>query len=131
MKRHTASSANAMTGTLIAKTEPHQKFCRSNPPTIGPSGSPTIVEMLSTRMARGRSGGSNSTTTADIASGISTAAPRPSTARAAIRLPGLPASAHHPDPSPKTASAISVRFLRPNRSPSIPAGSITAAITSR
>ncbi len=131
MNRATATNASTMTGTLMAKTEPHQKFCRSKPPTIGPRGRPIIVDRLSTRMARGRSGGSKRTTTADIANGISTAAPRPSTARAAIRLPGLPARAHHSEPSPKTASAIRVRFLRPNRSPSIPAGSSTAAITSR
>ncbi len=75
----------------MMKTEPHQNDWSSAPPMIGPSGSPTIVDRLSTRTARGRSSGSNRTTTADIASGISAAAPRPRTERAAMREAGLPA----------------------------------------
>ena len=44
---------------------------------------------------------------------------------------GLPAYAHQSDPTPKTTSAPTVSPLRPSRSPSMPAGSITAASTSR
>ena len=44
---------------------------------------------------------------------------------------GLPAYAHQSDPTPKMTSAPTVSPLRPSRSPSMPAGSITAASTSR
>ena len=115
----------------MTKTEPHQNDCSSAPPTIGPSGSPTIVDRLSTSTALGRSSGSKSTTTADIASGISAAAPSPRTERAAMSEAGLPAYAHHSEPMPNTTRAPTVSPFRPSRSPSMPAGSITAASTSR
>ena len=94
-----------MTGTLTMKTEPHQNDWSSAPPTIGPRGRPTIVDRLSTSMARGRSWGSNRTTTADMASGIRAAAPRPRSERAAISDAGLAAYAHQSEPTPKTARA--------------------------
>ena len=95
----TATRASAMTGRLTTNTEPHQKCWSSTPATIGPNGSPTIVEMPSVAIARVRSSASNSTTTDDIASGMRTAAPTPSSVRAAMRLSALVDSAHQSDPS--------------------------------
>ena len=63
--------------------------------------------------ARGRSSGSNSTTAADMASGISTAEPSPSRARAAIRPADDPAYAHQSEPAPNTTREASVSRLRP------------------
>ena len=57
------------------------------------------------------------------------AAPIPSTARAAISSPTLAAYAHAAELAPNRTSATSSTFLRPNRSPSRPAGSIAAAST--
>ena len=102
-----------MTGRLTTNTEPHQKCWSSTPATIGPSGRPTIVEMPSTAMARVRSAESKSTTTEDIANGMRTAAPRPSSVRAAMRLPAFDASAHQSDPAKNTTRPTIVERFRP------------------
>ena len=120
-----------MIGRLTTNTEPHQKCWSSTPATIGPNGSPTIVEMPSVAMARVRSSASNSTTTDDIASGMSTAAPTPSSVRAAMRLSALVESAHQSEPRKNTTSPTTVERFRPYRSPSAPAGSSNAPNASR
>ncbi len=125
----TATSATATTGTLIRKTEPHQKLSSSQPPSSGPTGKAMNVAPITTAMARGCSSGANSTGSTAIDIGKITAAPRPSTARAAISSPGDPAKAHAAELAPNTTSAISSIFLRPTRSPSSPAGSRAAAST--
>ena len=76
-----------------------------------------------------RSCGANSTGITESDSGKMAAAPIPSTARAAISSPVLVAYAHAAELAPNTTSATSSTFLRPNRSPSRPAGSIAAAST--
>ena len=76
-----------------------------------------------------RSSGANSTGITASDSGKMAAAPRPSTARAAISSPVLVAYAHAAELAPNKTSATSSTFLRPNRSPSRPAGSMAAAST--
>ena len=80
-------------------------------------------------MAFCRSSGANSTGITDRDSGKMAAAPMPSTARAAISSPTLEAYAHAAELAPNSTSATSSTFLRPSRSPSMPAGSIAAAST--
>ena len=87
------------------------------------------VAPITTAIALGRSSGANSTGSTAIDIGKIIAAPRPSTARAAISSPADPANAHAAELAPNTTSAISSIFLRPARSPSIPAGSRAAAST--
>ena len=79
-------------------------------------------------MARGRSSGVNSTVSTLMLSGISSAAPRPSTARQAISSPASEANAQKPEATPKAVSAMTSMRLRPNRSPSSPPGSSAMAI---
>ena len=79
-------------------------------------------------MARGRSSGVNSTVSTLMLSGISSAAPTPSTARQAISSPALEENAQKAEAMPKAASAITSICLRPNRSPSRPPGSSAMAI---
>ena len=74
----------AIAGTLMMKTDPHQNHWSSAPPTISPRGPDHRGEAEHEDGLR-RSSGSKRTTTADIASGIRKAAPRPMTARAAIK----------------------------------------------
>ena len=80
-------------------------------------------------MAFCRSSGANSTGITDKDSGKMAAAPMPSTARAAISSPVPPAYAQAAELAPNKVSATSSTFLRPSRSPSMPAGSIAAAST--
>ncbi len=120
---------SAAIGTLTRKTEPHQKWSSSQPPMIGPSGRPSAEAADITPTALVRSSGANSEGSTDSASGVTRAAPTPMTARAAITVSTSPASAPTTEPARKTPSpAISIR-RRPNRSPSSPAGSISAAKT--
>ena len=80
-------------------------------------------------IARCRSSGANSTGITDSDSGKMAAAPIPSTARPAISSPVPDAYAHSAELAPNRTSATSSTFLRPSRSPSMPAGSIAAAST--
>ena len=119
-KRSTATSARAMTGRLTTNTEPHQKCWSSTPATMGPSGRPTIVEMPSTAMARLRSSTAKSTTTDDMASGMRTAAPTPSSVRAAMRLVAVvdsdtTASRRRRPPDPPPSRACGRSCLRAGR----------------
>ncbi len=125
----TASSASAITGTLIRNTEPHQKWVSSQPPRIGPIGNATKVAPTVIVIAVRRSSSENSTGSTDSDSGMMKAAPSPSTARAAISRSAEEAYAQASEATPNTSSAPSSSFLRPKRSPSSPAGSSIAAST--
>jgi hypothetical protein len=83
----TATRATTTTGTLIRKTEPHQKLSSSQPPRIGPIGKLTKVTPAIAAIAFGRSCGVNMTGSTESESGSTAAAPSPSTARAAISAP--------------------------------------------
>ena len=81
-------------------------------------------------IARGRSSGANSTVSSDIDSGIRNAAPTPSSARAAISSSGDDGErARRRRGAEHQQRAEQHRFC-PNRSPSSPAGSSSAASTS-
>ena len=129
ISRATATRASTTTGTLIRKTEPHQKLSSSHPPSSGPTGKAMKVAPITTAMARGRSSSVNMTGITAIDIGKMAAAPRPSTARAAISSADEVENAHAADEAPNSTSAISSSFLRPIRSPSRPAGSSAAAST--
>jgi hypothetical protein len=79
------------TGTLIRKTEPHQKLSSRAPPTSGPIGKLRKMVDAMIAVAFCRSSGVNRTGMMARASGMIAAAPRPSTARAAISSPEPPA----------------------------------------
>ncbi len=83
----TAISASTTTGTLIRKTDPHQKWSSSQPPSSGPSGKLTNVADAMIAMAFGRSSAVKSTGSTDRESGMIAAAPSPSSARAPISSP--------------------------------------------
>ena len=87
IRKVTAISANSTTGTLIRNTDPHQKWSSRAPPTSGPMGKLRKMVEAMTAVARCRSSGANSTGMMASASGMIAAAPRPSTARAAISSP--------------------------------------------
>ena len=59
--------------------------------------------------------------------GSDAAAPTPITTRPAMSMPVLGASAATTEPAQKIATPASITFLRPNRSPSVPPVSISAA----
>ena len=125
----TAIRATTTTGTLIRNTDPHQKWSSSAPPTRGPIGKLRKIVEAITAVAFCRSSGANSTGMMASASGMIAAAPRPSTARAAISSPEVTAYAQAAELTPKVASPVISTRLRPQRSPSIPAGSTAAAST--
>jgi hypothetical protein len=124
-----ATIAATTNGTFIKNTEPHQKCSSSAPPTIGPSGSPSAVAAAHTPMAFDRSSGGKTLGRIDIDSGVTSAAPAPIAARAAITSPTEPAKTPSSDAVPNSARPATISRLRPNRSPSSPAGTSAAANT--
>ncbi len=117
-------------GTLTRKIEPHQKWSRSQPPRIGPSGMPSAEAAETMPMALIRSWGSpNNEGRTAMASGMTSAPPTPMTQRAAITVGTPSASVPATEPARKTARPVMSIRRRPNRSPSRPAGSIRAANT--
>ena len=77
-----------VTGTLIRKTEPHQKWSSSRPPRTGPVAMPRPTAMAHRPMARGRSAGSKTLEMMDRVCGMTAAPPRPIAARAKISWSG-------------------------------------------
>ncbi|GAA2796614.1 hypothetical protein GCM10020219_079760 [Nonomuraea dietziae] len=74
-----------ITGTLIRKTEPHQKLSRSSPPSSGPAAAPAVVTELHSPIAVVRSRGSvNRLRMIDRVDGMMVAPATPSTARATM-----------------------------------------------
>ena len=81
-------------------------------------------------MARARSSGGNTAARIDRVPGMTNAAARPMTARAAITTAAFGAKAATSDAPPNTTSPPCSAPLRPNRSPTAPAGSSIPANTS-
>ena len=77
-----------MTGTLIRKTEPHQKWVSSRPPRTGPIATPMPTAEVQMPIALARSCGSKTLAMIDSVCGITAAPPRPIAARAAISWSG-------------------------------------------
>ena len=126
-----AASRPAMAmGTLIRKTEPHQKRASRKPPMIGPRATPMPLVAPQRPIARWRSAGSrNMLLMIDSVDGIISAPPMPMLARAAIRVPTSPEKAAQAEPPAKTARPASSVFLRPIRSARLPAASSEPANT--
>src|SRR6266508_4193137 len=78
-----------MTGTLMKKTEPHQKFSSSQPPMTGPMAMPIPEKPAQMPMARPRSSAGKTLVTIESVEGMISAPPMPMSARKPIRLPGL------------------------------------------
>ena len=116
-----ATSASTITGTLIRKTEPHQKRSSSAPPTSGPSAAPAVAPADQIAMARARCARSaNIDRTMESVDGINVAPARPSRARAAISTSGVEANAASTDAEPKPTVPIISSRLRPIRSARLP-----------
>ncbi|WP_018559204.1 MULTISPECIES: hypothetical protein [unclassified Streptomyces] len=79
-----------MSGTLIRKTEPHQKWSSSRPPTTGPSAKLAAPTPLLIPIAVVRSRGSvKACRTTESVEGTIAAPATPSSARPAISVPGV------------------------------------------
>ena len=119
------------TGTLIRKTDPHQKCSSSNPPMIGPMAAPTI-EMephMAIAMLRSRSTVKVMRIRANVA-GIMADAPMARKARAAISTSGVGENAATMDAMPNRTRPARNIVRWPMRSPSVPAPSSRPAMTS-
>ena len=126
-----ATSAAGTTGTLMRKTDPHQKASSSSPPTIGPSAAATTEMAPHTATARLRSRTSSKPMRirARVA-GIMHAAPTARIARAAMGAPTAGAKAASSDAAPNTTRPMRNSRRWPYRSPSVPAPSSRPHITS-
>ena len=109
----TPASASATSGTLIRNTLPHQKCDSSRPPRVGPITMPTPATADQAAMACGRSRGGNTEFRMDSVAGITNAAPRPITTRAAISVPVPEANAAAALPRANTASPPTSERRRP------------------
>src|SRR5664280_2338111 len=125
-----ATSPSRTTGTLTRKIDPHQKWASSQPPAIGPMAIPKPVVPDQMPMARSWSSGSRKTSVMmDRVAGMMQAAPRPIAARAQSSAFGDVENAEAADPAPKITSPAQRIFLRPTRSPMLPATNRTPANT--
>ena len=73
----------------MRKTEPHQKWSSSTPPSTGPMAKPIPTAMAHRPMARGRSAGSKTLEMMESVCGMTAAPPRPIAARARISWSGV------------------------------------------
>ena len=87
-RKSAATTPMTVTGTLIRKTEPHQKCVSSRPPSTGPIATPMPTAEVQMPMARARSPGSKTLAMMDRVCGMTAAPPRPMTARAAMSWSG-------------------------------------------
>jgi hypothetical protein len=81
------TNAMTATGTLIKKTDPHQKCCRSQPPRRGHAAAPMPPTPAQIPMARARRRPEKVDAMMARVAGMRRAAPNPMTVRAAIRGP--------------------------------------------
>ena len=110
-----------MIGTFARNTEPHQKCCKSSPPTSGPMAAPAEKLAIQTPMAMRRSASSSNMLRIRLSvEGASVAPARPRSARVAISMAGVVENAAAAEAAPKTAAPMSSSRRRPTRSPSVP-----------
>ena len=130
--RNVAMTVMITIGTLMKKTEPHQKFSSSQPPLIGPAATPTPLVALHIPMALARSEVSvNMLVMMARVAGKIPAAPIPMSARPTINSPALSAEPANADVTPKITNPVINARLRPNRSPRAPAARSRPAKTRR
>jgi hypothetical protein len=110
-----------MTGTLIRKTEPHQKCSSNSPPTIGPTAMPPVKAPVQTPIAARRCVGSvNMPRSSARVDGASVAPPMPSSALATMSSSAFGAYAASTEAAPNAAAPMRSSLRRPMRSPSAP-----------
>ncbi len=93
--------------------EPHQKCSSSQPLVTPPSATPTPAKPAQIAMAWRRSSGGKTCASTDRVAGMTSAAPMPITARAAINWLDVPANAASPDAPPKMTSPVFNASRRP------------------
>ena len=122
IQRSAPRAPTPATGTLIRKTEPHQKWESNHPPAIGPMAIPRPVVPDQIPMARACSEGSRNTSVMiDSVAGMMQAAPTPMIARAEINVVTESEKAEYAEPNAKMISPARRSRLRPKRSPTLPA----------
>jgi hypothetical protein len=129
MNSRAATIPSTATGTFTRNTEPHQKWSSSQPPTMGPSGTPRPMAAAMIEMARARWAGGKITGRIAVAIGVMIAEPSPIRARAAISPPVAVVQAAPTEARPKKPRPTSSTRRRPTRSPSAPIGSSRPAKT--
>ena len=121
-------AVSAQTGMLTRKIDRQPARAISPPPSTGPSATPAEPMAPQTPSARARAPGSGKRCTISAREqGSSADAPRPCTARAAIRTGRSGAAAHAADPAANPASPIRNTRRAPPRSAIDPAVSMTEA----
>ena len=129
MRRRASGMTRQPIGTLSQKIHCQETPSAMTPPSTGPMISASPVTPLKIPSAFPRSSGGNAALNRAIASGITSAAPAPWTARAAISHAALPDSAHATDAATNSASPATNMRRRPKRSPSAaPVSSSTAKL---
>ena len=115
-----AISATITTGTFTRKTEPHQKWLSSQPPTMGPIAMPRPETPAQMPIARPRSSAGKTLVRIDSVEGMISAPPMPMSARVAINAVDDPAKADITDPMPKMTRPRESALRRPYRSERLP-----------
>ncbi len=117
-------------GMLTQKTELHEKWRSSRPPTNGPATMPTPEKAAQMPIALPRSRGSRNTLVRiDSVDGMIIAPPMPMKARVRIRPSAVLCIAEAAEPMPNRTMPIVSRRLRPKRSPRLPVVSSRPANT--
>ncbi len=130
MKYQPPTRPNTTTGTLTRNTDPHQKCCSSQPPAMGPTAMPMPETPAQMPMALARSLGSVKVLVRiERVAGMMMAPPTPMSDRVAMSCDAEPAKADNTEPVPKIMSPMLSAFLRPKRSPRLPAVSSSPANT--
>ena len=111
--RDAVTTATIPIGTLRKKTDCHPRRSTMRPPTVGPSASATPDIPAHRPIALARSWGGKVTVMIDRVPGMSSAAPTPWNARAAISCVVLCERPHSAEASVKTTRPVRKTFLRP------------------
>jgi len=126
--RRSRTMVSRQTGTLTRKIERQPATVTRMPPATGPSATPSEPIPPQTPSARARARGSgNWCTNSASEQGSMADAPRPWTARAAMRTPSAGAAAQAAEPRAKATSPRVKTFRAPTRSAVEPAVSMIAA----
>ncbi len=116
-----SSNSTAITGTLIRKTEPHQKFSSSRPPVSSPIGPPAAKAAPQRLIAVVRwTGLWNMFRISESVEGAIVAPPMPSRARETMSISALVEKAASREATPNPVAPSMSTRRRPIRSPSVP-----------
>jgi hypothetical protein len=129
-KRMVPAMAAAARMTFSANTDGHDQTCRTVPETSRPSTAAPPATAAQTLTARVRCSLAKVPVMVERVAGITSAAPRPITARRPISSPAELAVMATADAAPKIDRPAISAHRRPKRSPMAPAGSSSEANTS-